>query len=163
MNKPQFEVAQLNHVFEKLGEFFHAKVLFGYIFVFLSWILDGSYEICVTILILIIVDNITGIGLALRNKWLQHKGLYKGPPEAVFNSRGLYRGPLKVTVYFIFILVSRLVDKHIPLPFAAPMIDAFIVTTEAYSIFENFSKMGFAAPTVLIDKLKDIASTKKSE
>lgn len=163
MSQPtQFEISQLKYIFEKLGEFFHAKLLFSYLFVFMSWVIDGSYEIIVTIFVLLLLDTITGTGIALRNKYLNHQGLYTGPKENIFNSRGLYRGPLKMTVYFIFIIVSRLVDKHIPVPFASPMIDCFLVTTEGYSIFENFAKMGFAAPTALIEKLKVINFNKKS-
>ena len=157
-----FEIGQLQHVFEKLGEFFHAKVFFGFIFMFLSCALNGSYEIMITIFVLLTFDSITGTGLAIRNYFLNKKGLFKGEQKEIFSSRGLYRGPFKLCVYFIFILVSRLVDKHIMVPFASPMVDAFLVATEGYSILENFAKMGFAAPTGLISKLKDIA-TKKSE
>lgn len=157
-----FEISQLKHVFEKLGEFFHAKLFFGWLFIFLSWAFDGSYEIILTIFVLLVFDSITGTGIAIRNYHLNKKGLYKGPPEGIFSSRGLYRGPFKLCVYFVFILVSRLVDKHIPVPFASPMVDCFLVTTEGYSILENFAKMGFAAPTSLISKLKEL-STKKSE
>jgi phage-related holin len=159
----QFELSQLKHVFEKLCEFFHMKVIIAALFIFMSKIMDGSSQIIMTIFILLFIDTLTGAGIALRNKYLNHKGLYKGPSEAIFNSRGLYRGPFKFSVYFLFILVSRLVDKNIPFPFASPTIDAFLVTTEAYSIFENFAKMGFSAPTSLLNKLKDLASTKKSE
>jgi phage-related holin len=157
----QFEMSQLRHVFEKLGEFFHMKLFFAYLFTLLSWIFDGSLEIVVTIFLLILIDTFTGTLIALRNKRLFSKGLYSGPEAGIFSSRGMYRGPLKLTVYFIFILVSRLVDKHIPLPFASPMIDTFIVTTESYSIFENFGKMGFAAPTALIEKLKNLSLKKE--
>lgn len=159
----QFEITQLKHIFEKLGDFFHMKLLFSYIFIFFSWVINGSYEIVLTIFVLLVVDTITGTAIALSNKVLKKKGLYKGPESAVFSSRGLYRGPLKLCVYAIFILVSRLVDKHIPFPFVSPMIDAFVVCTEAYSIFENFAKIGFAAPTTVIEKLKSFTSTKKSE
>ena len=158
----QFTLQQLKYVFDRLGEFFHMKLFFAYAFTFFAWIFDGSVEIIATIFILLALDSLTGISIALINKYKQIKGTYSGPPDAVFSSRGLVRGPLKFTVYFIFILVSRLVDKHISLPFASPMIDAFLVTTEAYSIFENFAKLGFSTPTALIDKLKGFA-TKKSE
>jgi len=158
-----FEISQLQHVFEKLGEFFHAKLVFSYAFIFLSWVMDGSYEIMVTVFVLLVVDTITGAGIALHNKYLDRKGLYTGPKENIFSSRGIYRGPFKLCIYAMFVLVSRLVDKHIPFPFFAPAIDAFLVTTEAYSIFENFAKMGFSAPTTVIEKLKSFTSAKKSE
>lgn len=163
MTSTQFEISQLKHVFEKLGEFFHMKMFFSYVFIFLSWVMDGSYEIMVTVFVLLLVDTITGAGIALKNSYLNRKGLYNGPKENLFSSRGIYRGPFKLCIYAMFILVSRLVDKHIVFPFFAPAIDAFLVTTEAYSIFENFGKMGFMAPTTVLEKLKSFASTKKSE
>lgn len=159
----QFEIGQLKHIFEKLGEFFGAKLLFSYFFIFISWVIDGSYEIMITIFVLLIIDTITGTASAIRNSIKKAKGQYDGPDSGVFHSRGIYRGPLKLTVYFIFIVVSRLVDKHIPIPFASPMIDCFLVTTESYSIFENLGKLGFVAPTALINKLKSLAQAKKDE
>lgn len=145
----QFELSQLKHILVKLGEFFEVKLIVGYLFVFLSQIMDGSQQVIATIFVLLALDTLTGSYIAIKNK--------------TFSSRGLYRGPLKFTVYFIFILVSRLVDKNIPLPFASPIIDCFLVCTEGYSIFENFAKLGFAAPTGLIERLKSLASNKKSE
>ena len=159
----EFEIAQLQHVFEKLGEFFHAKAFFSFIFIGLSWIFDGSYEIIVTVFVLLAIDTLTGMSIAFRNTLLKRKGLYTGPDDKLFNSRGIYRGPFKLCVYACFIFVSRLVDKHIPLPFFSPAIDAFIVTTEAYSIFENFAKMGFVAPSTIIEKLKSFSNVKKGE
>lgn len=164
MSQPtQFEIQQLKHIFDKMGEFFHLKFVFSYFFIFISWVIDGSYEIMVTIFVLLIIDTATGMGLAIRNSIRKHRGTFTGKDSELFNSRGIYRGPLKMTVYFMFIVVSRLVDKHIPVPFAAPMIDCFLVTTESYSIFENFSRMGFSAPTSFIEKLKVLTSNKKSE
>lgn len=159
----QFELNALKHVFEKVCDFFYVKIFVAAMFLFLSKVMDGSGQIIMTIFILLFLDTITGAYIALKNSSLNKKGLYSGPQSALFNSRGLYRGPFKLSVYFLFILVSRLVDKNIPYPFASPTIDAFLVTTEAYSIFENFAKMGFAAPTSLLLKLKELASTKKSE
>lgn len=155
-----FDINQFQHVFEKLGEFFHLKLFFAITFTFLSWSFDGSVEIIVTIFTLIAFDTLTGTGIAIRNKLLSNKGLFLGPSEKVFSSRGLYRGPVKVVVYFTMILVSRLVDKHIVPHVASPMMDAFLVSTEGYSILENFAKMGFSVPTTLIGKLKFLTGAK---
>lgn len=161
MNKPtHLDIDQLRHVFENLGQFFHLKLFFALCFTFLSWSFDGSMEIMATLCTLIIIDTLTGTGLAIRNKILLSKGLYTGDQKAIFSSRGLYRGPIKLIVYFLMLLVSRLVDKHITPQFASPIIDAFLVSTEGYSILENFAKMGFGIPLSLIEKLKFLSGAK---
>lgn len=160
MGKTHLDIEQLRHVFEKLGEFFHFKMFFAMCFIFLSWSFDGSIEIMITLFTLIIIDTITGTGIAIRNKILFSKDLYIGDPKGIFTSRGLYRGPIKLIVYFTMILVSRLVDKHITPQFASPLIDTFLVSTEGYSILENFAKMGFGIPMSLIDKLKLLSGAK---
>lgn len=161
MEKPShFDINQLQHVFERVGEFFHLKLLFALLFTFLSWSFDGSFEIMVTIFTLIIIDTTIGTGIAIHNKYLNKKGLFTGNPKDIFSSRGIYRGPTKVLVYFLMILVSRLVDKHITPGIASPIMDAFLVSTEGYSILENFAKMGFSVPTTLIGKLKFLTGAK---
>lgn len=155
-----FDIAQFQHVFEKLGEFFHMKLLFGLIFAFLSWSFDGSVEVMAIIFSLIVIDTATGTIFAIKNKFLAKKGLFTGNPADIFNSRGIYRGPIKLVVFFMMILVSRLVDKTIPLHFASPIMDTFLVSTEGYSILENFAKLGYNVPTVIINKLKLLAGAK---
>lgn len=160
MDKTHLDIKQFQYVFEKMGEFFHLKLLFGLLFTFLSWSFDGSIEILITIFTLLLIDTITGTGIALHNKYLNWKGEFKGKPEEIFSSRGIYRGPAKLIAYCLMILVSRLADKHVPLHFFSPMMDTFLVSTEAYSILENFAKMGFSVPTVVVSKLKALAGVK---
>lgn len=160
MKNSHLDIAQLQHVFEKMGEFFHLKIFFGLLFTFLSWSFDGSVEILITIFTLLIIDTATGTGLAIYNKYLNKKGLFKGDPKDIFSSRGIYRGPMKLVAYALMVLVSRLVDKHIPVKIFSPMMDTFLVSTEAYSILENFAKMGFSVPTAAINKLKALTGVK---
>jgi phage-related holin len=155
-----FDIKQFQHVFEQLGQFFHLKLLFALLFTFFSWSFDGSIEILITIFTLISLDTITGTGIAIRNKFLDKKGLYVGDKKHIFSSRGIYRGPIKVVVYALMVLVSRLADKHVPLHVFSPMMDTFLVSTEVYSILENFAKMGFSVPTTMIGKLKLLAGAK---
>ena len=160
MKNSHLDMAQFQHAFEKMGEFFHLKLFFGLIFTFLSWSFDGSVEILITIFSLLIIDTTTGTAIALYNKYLSKKGLFTGDPKDIFSSRGIYRGPAKLIAYAIMVLVSRLADKHIPLSVFSPMMDTFLVSTEAYSILENFGKMGFKVPTTVISKLKSLTGAK---
>lgn len=148
------------HVFERLVEFFHLKLLVAIIFTFISWTFNGETEILISIALLVTFDTVTGTGIALRNKYLQKKGIYTGKPEEVFSSRGIYKGPVKFTAYLTMLIVSRIADRHIPIHVFSPMMDTFLVSTEAYSILENFAKMGFNVPTSMISKLKALTGIK---
>jgi len=161
MKPSHFDLTQIQHVFERLGEFFPYKMILSLIFVFFSWSFDGKIEIMYTIFTLIVIDTLTGTAIAIKNKWLFNKGLYNGEIGKIFSSRGIYKGPVKVVVYFLMILVSRLVDKHIAPQWASPAMDAFLVSTEGYSILENFAIMGYSVPTTIISKLKFLAGKKE--
>ena len=58
---------------------------------------------------------------------------------------------------------ARLVDKQLPVHIASPIIDAFLSTTEAVSIFENLAKLGFPVPIILINKLKVFYENKQED
>lgn len=137
---PHFDIEALKHILFQLVENFHIKGLFSLIFLILSWIFEGKVEILAIIYILIFIDTFTGLQVAMRQK--------------VVSSNKFYRVVTKCAAYFTMMMVSRLVDKTIPLPFAAPIMDSFLVTTEAFSILENFDKLGFPVPTILVNKLK---------
>lgn len=138
--KSHIDVEGVKNIFEKLTEFALLKWLVANFFVLLAWSFNGKVEVLATIYILIALDTVTGVWIAAKKNEV--------------SSRGFYRVVTKCFVYFIMLLVGRLVDKNIPLPIAAPILDAFLVTTEAVSILENFSKLGFPVPTILVNKLK---------
>ena len=147
--KSHFDIEGLKHVFSKLLDMVPIKIIIANIFIGISWIFDGKVEILATIYILIFLDTFTGVWYASREKQV--------------SSRGFYRVVTKCFAYFIMIVVGRLVDKNIPLPLAAPIIDAFLVTTEAVSILENLGKLKFPIPMALIGKLKSFYENKKEE
>lgn len=139
----------LKHVFSKLLDMIPMKIIIATLFTGISWVFDGKVQILATIYILIFLDTFTGVWFAVRQKTV--------------SSRGFYRVITKCFAYFIMIVVGRLVDKNIPLPLAAPIIDAFLVTTEAVSILENLGKLQFPIPMALITKLKSFYENKKEE
>jgi hypothetical protein len=48
------------------------------------------------------------------------------------------------------LITAALVDKSTPVGFAVPITASFLSMTEAISIFENISKLGFLVPTKLL-------------
>jgi len=52
------------------------------------------------------------------------------------------------------LIVGRLVDKTYQVAWVSAIIDGFIATTEAISILENISKLGYPVPLFLVTKLK---------
>ena len=116
------------------------KTFIGVIMVFFSWSFNGEYQALWAITFLVVVDIITGTHYALRS--------------GTWNSRRSLSGVGKFGRYLIFMLVARMVDKVVPLPFASLLMDTFIVITEAGSILENFAKFGHPVPLSLLEKLK---------
>lgn len=135
-----FDISMIGSVFQKLGEFFHIKVILAAIMVGLGWVFQNDYQVLISVYVLIAFDTITGIWYAARQKDL--------------SSRGFYRVTVKCLVYFLMIIVGRIVDKHAPINFAATIMEGFLVGTEAFSILENVSKLGFPVPTKLLKLLK---------
>lgn len=139
----------MKNIFIKLTEYPLYKILVAQIFLFLSWIFNGKTEIVMAVYTLIVIDTITGVWIAAKSSNI--------------TSRGFFRAPVKCAVYFAMLAVSRLVDRTMPIPLAAPVMDAFLVTTESVSILENFSKLGYPVPMFLVTKLKTFYENKPAQ
>jgi len=139
----------MREILSKLLQYPYVKVIIAEVFIFLSWTFDGGTHILAVVYTLILIDTVTGIIIAAKNKEI--------------SSKGFFRSPKKCLVYFTMLIVSRLVDKSLPLKIASPIMDAFLVTTEAVSILENLSKLGYPVPTFLVNKLKTFYEQKQLE
>lgn len=139
----------LKTIFSKLFSQIEIKLVLAQIFLFLSWSFDGKVQIIITVYSLIAIDTFTAVYVVLRLQGLSG-----------ISSRKFFRSPSKFVVYLIFLYVSRMVDRSLPISVAGPIMDAFLVTTEAVSILENFAKLNYPVPTFLITKLKAIYEKK---
>ena len=139
----------MKSILEKLVSHPYLKLIVAEIFMFWSWCFEGKTQIVFAVYLLILIDTVTGVIYAVRTKNV--------------NSRDFSRSPMKCLIYFIMLLVSRIVDRTLPIPLASPIMDAFLVTTESVSILENFSKLGYPVPTFLVNKLKPFYETKQTE
>ncbi len=144
---PHLDIEGMKEIIFKIIGFSNLKWLMSFIFLLFSWIFNGSAEILATIYILILLDTITGLRIASIKKEV--------------SSHKFFRVATKCLVYFIMLIIGRLVDKHVPIKFAAPIMDSFLVITESISILENFSKLGYPVPTMLVNKLKSYYEKKE--
>lgn len=142
------KIQDLMDIIHKLLALPSIKLFMSVIFILSSWIFNGDVEIIYAVFALIAIDTFSGVWIAVKGNSV--------------TSRDFFRSPRKCFVYMIFLIVSRICDKHLPVHITAPVIDAFLVTTETISIFENFAKLGFPVPTFLISKLKVFYENKQS-
>lgn len=133
----------------KIVSDFDFKIILSSFAVFFTWVFNGKFEAAYIIFTLFIIDNFTGLWYAWRTKNI--------------NSRDFSRSPQKLLVYCIMLIVSRLVDKTLPVCAASTVMDTFIVCTEAVSILENLYKLGYPVPTYLVTRLKNFYDKKGVE
>lgn len=120
------------------------KLIFGCMAIFIDWLLGQHYQLLLVMFILIILDTFTGF-------WVAYK-------SHIVSSYGFFRFSAKLTVYFVMILTAALLDKELPIAMAVPVMSSFLTVTEAISIFENISKLGFPVPTKLVQRLNEFRS-----
>lgn len=111
----------------------------GYVWLF------NNPKILIAVYILIIFDTVTGTFKAVKKKDI--------------SSTAFFRVLIKCLIYFILIITGRLVDKVVPVGFASSIIESFLVVTEALSIIENLSWLGFPVPIQLVRILKQFSET----
>ncbi len=148
--RPYTRLEVLKEIFEKLVDSINLKLILANAAIFFTWAFDGKIKILQTVFTLVILDIITGVWAVLKLQgWSQ------------FKSRELIVGPIRFGVYLTLIYVSISIDKSFPIAWALPIMNTFIVCTEAKSIFENFGKLGFPVPTLLLSKLKSFNEKKE--
>lgn len=140
MKKVYGDIEYIKSIFYSLLDFTHIKTILSLISIIISWIFEGNVTVLYSVYLLLTIDTITGIAKAIK---------FEGLESARF-SRILW----KSVVYFMMIVIGRVTDKHLPLHLLAPVMDTFVVATEALSVLENISELGFPVPTSVIKQLK---------
>lgn len=149
-DRPYTNLDSVKKIFQKLIDNIHLKIIFANIAILLSWMFDGEMQVLRTVFSLVLIDVVTGVWAILK---------VQGWSE--FKSREFVVGPIRFFVYIILMFVARSVDKSFPLHWAAPIMDTFIVCTEAKSILENFGKLGYPVPLIMVEKLKGFIQKKE--
>ena len=135
-----FSMGTLHSIFHKIIDDGLFKGLLAMLAVGFHWVFDGRKEALFVIGALIAIDTVTGAAKAWK--------------KGTMSSSGFFRSVVKLLVYFLLMATAGLVDKVMPIPFASVIMDTFLAATEAISIMENLSALGFAVPVHLIKRLK---------
>ena len=118
-----------------------------------TWVyIYGNGLVLFPVVLLLILDTITGVWKSKKLK------TYSG-------SSGFARVLSKLFIYFIMIGLAGILDREIPGEYAMPVMKSFILVTEAISILENISALGWPVPTKLVSILKmfDVDKGKKKK
>ena len=110
----------------------------------------GDMNLIYALLILMILDIVTGLFKAIKNKNLRSK-------------TSMYGFFKKILVLFVIVLANVL-DNVLKLNGGLVMATMiFYIANEGLSILENCSQLGILVPPVIVDKLKVIQDENKDE
>ena len=110
----------------------------------------GDMNLIYALLILMILDIVTGLFKAIKNKNLRSK-------------TSMYGFFKKILVLFVIVLANVL-DNVLKLNGGLVMATMiFYIMNEGLSILENCSQLGILVPPVIVDKLKVIQDENKDE
>lgn len=141
--KEVFGLSSLKHTWFTVKDQGVLKMLAAMVMALNDWFFHPRHELVTIVLVLILFDTITGYLKAYKRDEV--------------SSSGFFRFALKLLVYMILLGTGALLDKltESGLPIHALSITAsFLAITEAISILENISSLGFAVPGWLLNVLK---------
>ena len=124
------------------------KAIVSFLLCSYTWLFNNP-NILLAVYALIIIDTATGTIKAVKKREL--------------SSTAFFRVLIKCMIYFVLIITGRLVDKIVPVGFASSIIESFLVVTEALSIIENVSFLGFPVPIQLVKILKQFSDTSQKK
>lgn len=101
-------------------------------------LLGGWDKLIMALLILMILDYITGI--------------IKGTYNKELSSEIGFKGLLKKVLILVIVAVSVIAEQHMGIPAVREMVIMFFAVNEGISILENASQMGLPIP----EKLKNV-------
>lgn len=128
-----------------IGELFFIKLLPSYFIpAYITLFGLESEKIIQALLILVIIDFITGVSSAYTTG--EH-----------IKSRTAVRSAFKIAVYGLLVSAGHLTEQITPFStFLEEAVTTFLALTELISIIENIGKMGFAIPKKLLNQLHKI-------
>lgn len=118
-----------------------SKVLFALLGCVLGWLMGEPDSLIYSLIVLVVLDYVTGVLLAVRNKKV--------------SSEIGFRGICKKITIFILVAVGNVIDKYIigTGHSLRTMIIAFYLSNEGISIMENAGRMGLPIPKILKESL----------
>lgn len=127
---------------EKL--FNYISVTGGFLGGIIVSLLGGLDKLIVALLILMILDYVTGLIKSFCNKEL--------------SSEIGFKGLLKKVLILVIVAVAVIAEQHLGIPAVREIVIMFFVVNEAISILENASQMGLPIPRKLKEALLQLRS-----
>ncbi|MBO5408895.1 MAG: phage holin family protein [Clostridia bacterium] len=123
------------------------KVMIGAVCGMLHF-LFGEFDILlIALLVLVIVDYITGVFAAIYEKRL--------------NSGTGFRGILKKVAILLVVMVSQIIGQVVGVEWLRSAVIGFYLANEAISILENAGKLDIGIPQKLLDVLEQLKQDKE--
>jgi len=128
---------------EGIKDYFGLKFLTSFLFPTFAFLFGvGNEKIVYGLLVLIVIDFVTGVGAAKR----------LGHP---IQSRSAVKSAYKVAVYGLLMSAGHITEAIMPgMTYIEQAVTSFLALTELISIIENAGKMGFAVPQRLLNQLQ---------
>lgn len=127
---------------EKL--FNYISVTGGFLGGIIVSLLGGLDKLIVALLILMILDYVTGLIKSFCNKEL--------------SSEIGFKGLLKKVLILVIVAVAVIAEQHLGIPAVREIVIMFFAVNEAISILENASQMGLPIPRKLKEALLQLRS-----
>lgn len=143
LNYEVFSVENLKSILAALLDFWPIKVAAAALFSLNDFAFHPYHDKITIVVSFIALDTVTGVLKAYKNHML--------------SSSGFFRFALKLLVYFILLATGSLLDKALPVTdyvSALSMFVAFLSLTEALSVLENVSSLGYSVPTKILSALR---------
>ena len=125
--------------------------LWGGVIAFLSWFFGGLDGTLSLLIVLAVVDYLSGICVG----WLEHN---------LSSSTG-FKGIARKVLMFAFVGIANLIDNYTgATPLAAKaVVCLFYISNEGFSILENAYKLGLPVPDILAKRFSGINERRHNE
>lgn len=138
-----FGLEGVRHVASSMKDQGAIKMMIAVAIAMHGWFFPLRADLVTIVFALVAFDTITGFLRAYR--WSQ------------VSSSGFFRFALKMVVFYIMLATASLLDRLlvVNLPVSALALTCgYLATTEALSILENISELGFPVPSWLVSLLR---------
>lgn len=145
----EFNIHNVKSIFNNILSNTNLKAIIAVLSVVANWVYGAQKEALMVVFALVIMDTITGTLKAIKRKDLK--------------SCGFFRFAAKIVIYLILMATASLVDKVLPIQFGAAIMYSFLAVTEAISILENVTILGWPVPSRLINMLRNMDKEPKDK
>lgn len=134
-----FNLQTCKEILYNVSDYTVAKTFTALLFCTYAYIFKTG-DVLIPVFLLVIIDSITGIMFACRQKEL--------------SSKGFSRVAMKFFVYLLLMATAGILDQEFPGQYATTSMKSFLMMTEAISIMENIGKLGWPVPLKILQFLK---------